>query len=156
MEQTQWLDEREIGRLVGAYADMLLRIALNRTQNLAEAEDIVQSVFERLVTVKPRFENREHEKAWLIRTAVNLCKDYQKSAARRRNVPLDEETVSAFPAETSRCSTRCADFRRTTGTRSIFSITSASLCGRLRRSSANAKERSVRGCPAHVKSSKRC
>jgi RNA polymerase sigma-70 factor (ECF subfamily) len=100
MEQTQWLDEREIGRLVGAYADMLLRIALNRTQNLAEAEDIVQSVFERLVTVKPRFENREHEKAWLIRTAVNLCKDYQKSAARRRNMPLDEEAVSAFPAET--------------------------------------------------------
>ena len=100
MEQNRLPDEREIARLVETYSDMLLRVALNRTQNLAEAEDIVQSVYLRLLRARPRFTNAAHEKAWLLRTGVNLCKDYQKSAARRANIPLEEETALAFPAET--------------------------------------------------------
>ena len=28
---------------------------------------------------QPAFESAEHEKAWLIRITINLCKDYQKS-----------------------------------------------------------------------------
>ena len=79
---------------------MLLRVALNRTQNLAEAEDIVQSVYLRLLRARPRFTSAAHEKAWLLRTAVNLCKDYQKSAARRMSVPLEEETAVSLPPET--------------------------------------------------------
>jgi RNA polymerase sigma-70 factor (ECF subfamily) len=100
MEQNKLPGGREIARLVETYSDMLLRVALNRTQNLAEAEDIVQSVYLRLLRARPRFTNAAHEKAWLLRTAVNLCKDYQKSYARRMNAPLEEETVSVLPAET--------------------------------------------------------
>ena len=54
MEQTKRPDDREIERLVETYADMLLRVALNRTQNLAEAEDIVQSVYLRLLRARHR------------------------------------------------------------------------------------------------------
>ncbi|MEN6340856.1 MAG: sigma-70 family RNA polymerase sigma factor [Clostridiaceae bacterium] len=100
MEQNWLPGEREIARLVETYSDMLLRVALNRTQNLAEAEDIVQSVYLRLLRARPRFTSAAHEKAWLLRTAVNLCKDYQKSAARRMSVPLEEETAVSLPPET--------------------------------------------------------
>jgi len=100
LEQTKRPDDREIERLVETYADMLLRVALNRTQNLAEAEDIVQSVYLRLLRARPRFGGAAHEKAWLLRTAVNLCRDYHKSAARRLSVPLDETTAVSLPPET--------------------------------------------------------
>lgn len=100
MEQNRLPGEREIARLVETYSDMMLRVALNRTQNLAEAEDIVQSVYLRLLRARPRFTNAAHEKAWLLRTAVNLCKDYQKSYARRASVPLEEETAVSLPPET--------------------------------------------------------
>ena len=99
MEQKTWLDNRAINRIVETYSDMLLRIAINRTQNLSEAEDIVQSVYVRLMTAQPRFRDETHERSWLIRTAVNLCKDYGRSAARRTSIPLDEQAAAALPEE---------------------------------------------------------
>ena len=101
MEQNKLPGGREIARLVETYSDMLLRVALNRTQNLAEAEDIVQSVYLRLLRARPRFTNAAHEKAWLLRTAINLCKDYKKSAARRENVSLDETMTAELSPETT-------------------------------------------------------
>lgn len=101
MEKTTLPNQQEIARIVETYADMLLRLALNRTQNVAEAEDIVQTVYLRLLRANPRFRSASHEKAWLLRTAVNLCKDYQKSAARRTSVPLDEVTAAELPPETT-------------------------------------------------------
>ena len=100
MEKNSLLNRREIARMVDAYSDMLLRLALNRTQNLTEAEDIVQTVFLRLLRANPAFRSAEHEKSWLLRTAINLCKDYQKSSARRTNVPLETAAQTALPHET--------------------------------------------------------
>jgi len=48
-------------------------------KNHPDTEDMVQNTFLRLMRDKTVFENEEHEKAWLIRTAVNLCKDYFKN-----------------------------------------------------------------------------
>ena len=101
MEKNGLLNRREIARMVEAYSDMLLRLALNRTQNITEAEDIVQTVFLRLLRANPAFRNAEHEKSWLLRTTINLCKDYRKSAVRRTSVPLDEATLTALPPETA-------------------------------------------------------
>ena len=100
MEQTTYLDQREIGRIVENHSDMLLRIAINRVQSMAEAEDIVQSVFLRLMTNQPHLKSPEHERAWLIRTAINLCLDYHKSAARRTSVPLHEDVIASQSEET--------------------------------------------------------
>jgi RNA polymerase sigma-70 factor (ECF subfamily) len=100
MEKNGLLNRREIARMVEAYSDMLLRLALNRTQNLTEAEDIVQTVYLRLLRANPAFRNAEHEKSWFLRTAINLCKDYRKSSARRTNVPLETAAQTALPQET--------------------------------------------------------
>ncbi len=120
-------------------------------QSLSEAEDIVQSVYVRLMTARPRFRNGEHERAWLIRTAVNLCKDYHKSAARRSFVPLDEETAAAFPRKRSRCSTPCTACRKRTVTRCIFITTSKCRQSRSRAFWASARVRSRRGFTARGK-----
>ena len=91
-----YLSDGDIVRIVETYSDMLLRIALNRVRSLPAAEDIVQSVFERLMRRRPIFENREHEKAWLIRTAVNLCLTDLRTESRRGELPLDENIAGEF------------------------------------------------------------
>lgn len=91
--------DREIVRIVETYSDMLLRIALNRMNSIAEAEDVVQTTFERLMKRQPRFESREHEKAWLIKTAIRICIDEARKNARHANVPLNEEIAAAYSEE---------------------------------------------------------
>ena len=91
--------DREIVRIVETYSDMLMRIALNRVNSIAEAEDVVQATFERLIRRQPRFETREHEKAWLIKTAIRICIDEARRASRRTSVPLNEEIAAAYSEE---------------------------------------------------------
>ena len=91
--------DREIVRIVETYSDMLMRIALNRVNSIAEAEDVVQSTFERLMRRQPHFENREHEKAWLIKTAIHICIDEARKASKHASVPLNEEIAAAYSEE---------------------------------------------------------
>lgn len=92
----KYLSDSDIVRIVETYSDMLLRIALNRVRSIPAAEDIVQSVFERLMRRRPIFESREHEKAWLIRTAVNLCLSDLRAESRHGELPLDENIAGEF------------------------------------------------------------
>lgn len=43
-----------------------------------DTEDAVSETFIKMLKSAPAFENTEHEKAWLIRTASNVCKDILK------------------------------------------------------------------------------
>lgn len=63
----------------------------------ADAEDAVQETFVRLLRSNPEFESEEHEKAWLIRTAQNVCKN-DLARARRRDVPLENAADAAHSA----------------------------------------------------------
>ena len=91
-----YLSDGDIVRIVETYSDMLLRIALNRVKTVPAAEDIVQGVFERLMRRRPIFESREHEKAWLIRVAVNLCLTDLRDQSRHGTLPLNEDVAQAF------------------------------------------------------------
>ena len=92
----KYLSDSDIVRIVETYSDMLLRIALNRVRSIPAAEDIVQGVFERLMRRRPIFESREHEKAWLIRTAVNRCLSDLRTQSRHGDLPLDENIAGEF------------------------------------------------------------
>lgn len=66
------------------YGDMLYRVALTHLGNDADAQDVVQDVFLKYITSKTDFTDANHEKAWLLRTAINRCHDIsrrQKSIA---------------------------------------------------------------------------
>ena len=67
--------------------DMIYRVCLLQLKHEQDALDAVSETFVRLFQKKPDFADTEHEKAWLIRTAINYCKDVQKSFwKRKRNV----------------------------------------------------------------------
>ncbi len=61
--------------LVEKYADMVYRLALSRTRNKENSEDVFQEVFLRVSKRLPDFESEEHEKAWLIRVTINCSKN---------------------------------------------------------------------------------
>ena len=59
--------------------EMIYRVCFSYTKNAADAEDIAAEVFEKLLRHGLAFKSQEHEKAWLLRVAINLCKNHLKS-----------------------------------------------------------------------------
>lgn len=72
------------------YSDMVIRIAFQSLKSMTDAEDVAQEVFLKLFTSSPEFESEAHEKAWVIRVTVNLCKDFLKSAWFRKRAVLED------------------------------------------------------------------
>lgn len=91
------VDEEQAERLVNTYSDLILRLSYTYLHSAQDAEDICQTVFLKCLTSGQVFESRDHEKAWIIRTAVNACKDLLRSAHRQRTVGL--EAVMALPVK---------------------------------------------------------
>lgn len=78
---------------IDEYADLVYRIALTRCKTIETAEDIFQEVFMRFSEKNPKFESKEHEKAWFIRVTINLTKNIKESAWNKKVVRLDENIV---------------------------------------------------------------
>lgn len=79
------------------YGKLIYYLALSQVKNPADADDIFQDVFLRLVRTDREFENDEHLKAWLIRVTINRSRSLWHSAWKQKMVPLDEN----LPAEES-------------------------------------------------------
>lgn len=82
-----------IRRFEAAYAAhgvSVYRLAMVYLGRPADAEDVTQEVFLRLLDKSPAFADGEHEKRWLLRVTANLCRDQLKGFWRRRTAALDE------------------------------------------------------------------
>lgn len=80
-----------VHEIVQTFSDTLIRIAVQQTKNMAEAEDIVQEVYMTLMRQKKPFDSENHLKAWLIKVTFNKCKDYFKSSRVKKTVPITED-----------------------------------------------------------------
>ena len=76
----------DLEALYMAYADMIYRLALVRTRNRADAEDVLQDVFFRCLRRQPAFRDQEHQKAWLITAAIRSSNSLLSRADRRHGV----------------------------------------------------------------------
>ena len=75
------LTKNEIFALaVQRYSDTVFRAAMHNCSCTADAEDVVQDVFEKLLCYNGRFESEEHLKAWLLRVTINRCHDLTRTA----------------------------------------------------------------------------
>lgn len=90
------MDPREAERLVETYSDLILRLSYTYLKSAQGGEDICQTVLLKLLTGNETFDSPEHERAWVVRTAINCCKD-ELRAFRRRSVPLEEAEETAAP-----------------------------------------------------------
>lgn len=78
------------------YKDPVYRLALSITGSPADAEDVCQTVFLRLLEKQPELEP-EREKAWLLQVAANECRSLWRRLRRRPTVPLEEVLDLAAP-----------------------------------------------------------
>ena len=80
------------------YGPALYRFCLLQMKNRADAEDVLQEVFVKRLYQSPPFESQEHERLWLLRVALNQCRDEWKKS-RRTELPLDAAALVAEPRE---------------------------------------------------------
>ena len=95
------MDKQEAARLVEDYGDMVLRLALAKTDNRHDAEDVTQEVFLRLLRKGPeKFDSDDHARHWLLRVTLQCSNYLFRARNRRRELPLETaETVSAPAAD---------------------------------------------------------
>ena len=82
--------EQDIAAAVNRYGDTVMRICMVYLKNTADTEDIFQEVFLKYAQSDKAFENEEHKKAWIIKVAINACKDMIKSFFRSKTTELDD------------------------------------------------------------------
>lgn len=76
------------------YSAMVFRLALARCRSRTDAEDVMQEVFLRYMRAEPKLQSSEHQRAWLIRAAINCSNSRLSSAWRKHTVQLKEEIAS--------------------------------------------------------------
>ncbi len=74
-----------------------MKLALRRMGNMADAEDVFQSVFMRLHQNKERMNDEDHLKAWLLRTTMNCCYDILRK--KKSSLPIEEARMVAEKEE---------------------------------------------------------
>ncbi len=88
MSETLLRTDKDFVDIYERYADMVYRVCFLYVKNAADAEDLTQNTFLRLLEKERAFACEEHRKAWLVVTASNLCRDSLRHWWHRR-IPLD-------------------------------------------------------------------
>lgn len=91
--------ERETEQAIEAHGDAVRRICFIHLKNYADIEDVFQEVFLKYILYERSFESHAHERAWLLRVAINQCKDLLKSFFRSRVTSIEDADLSAFTVE---------------------------------------------------------
>lgn len=61
------------------YIDTVYRVAYNYIKSPTDADDITQTVFLKLLQTRKPFDSEDHVRNWLIRVAINECKNLVRS-----------------------------------------------------------------------------
>ena len=92
----EWTQPDQAERFVREYADPILRVCTAYSLGRSDAQDVCQDIFLTLLEGQRQFNDQEHERAFILRCAINACKDLLKSSRFRRTAPLEE--AERFPA----------------------------------------------------------
>ena len=95
--------EEELLRLMAQYKNDLMRMALTFLKDEALAEDAVQETFFKSYHALPAFRGDSSEKTWLMRIAINVCRNIRRDAwfrfVDRRITPEHLPLQSASPED---------------------------------------------------------
>ena len=80
------------------YKDPVYRLALSMTGSAADAEDVCQTVFLKVLEKQPDLLPGK-ERAWLFQVTANECRSLWRRLKRRGTVPLDQAAELAAPEE---------------------------------------------------------
>lgn len=82
-----------ISHLFSEHGDEILRVCFLYLRNREDAEDAAMEAFSRALSNADNFRGNSQPRTWLMRIAINVCKDMLKSHTRRANLgsaPLED------------------------------------------------------------------
>jgi RNA polymerase sigma-70 factor (ECF subfamily) len=79
------------------YSVPIFRYSDRMLGSRAEAEDVAQEVFLKLIARVDQYDGRAPVASWLFAIAANACRDRLRRAGRRTSVPLDAVPETASP-----------------------------------------------------------
>ena len=89
--------EKFMRHAMAAHGGSVYLVALAQTRSEADAQDVAQDVFCRLLMDSTSFTSDEHLRAWLLRVTVNRCRELWRAPWRRR-VESSDELARELPA----------------------------------------------------------
>lgn len=95
------MEEQTFRQAVEDHRDVVFRIALTYLRDRADADDVAQDVFLKLLKSDAQFESWEHLRRWLIRVTINECKSlFRKPWRRVEDIESLADSLSAAQDET--------------------------------------------------------
>jgi len=91
--------QAELETLFQSHHDRVFRTAHRITGSPADAEDVLQTVFLRLVKGKETYDLSENAEAYLSRAAINASLDLMRSRSRTRSVGLGDVETEALESK---------------------------------------------------------
>ncbi|MCA1065412.1 sigma-70 family RNA polymerase sigma factor [Rossellomorea sp. AcN35-11] len=88
--QMEISEERLIENLIDEYEVQVTKLAYLYVKDWPAAQDITQEVFIKAFHALHQFNHNSSYKTWIYRIAINLCKDYKRSAYFRRNMIVNK------------------------------------------------------------------
>ncbi|MDR2750921.1 MAG: RNA polymerase sigma factor, partial [Clostridiales bacterium] len=85
--------DKEVADIYARQMKTIYRVCFAYMKNASDTEDAVQDTFAKMIKSNPAFASEEHEKAWLIRTAVNVCKNSVRHWFRKHEDLADHENL---------------------------------------------------------------
>ena len=95
------MEEQTFRQAVEDHRDVVFRIALTYLRDRADADDVAQDVFLKLLKSDTQFESWEHLRRWLIRVTINECKSlFRKPWRRVEDIENLADSLSTAQEET--------------------------------------------------------
>lgn len=95
------LETRQTDLAIEKYYSMIFKICLLILCNERDAEDATQETFIRYMTKRPAFHNEDHEKAWLIKVAENICKDILRKTNHQKLRSIEDCRCCNYDSESN-------------------------------------------------------
>ena len=84
-EKDKKLDEMELQSMLEAYGNDILRLCTLYLKDRHLAEDALQETFIKVWQKYHTYLGQANEKTWIMRIAINVCKNYLRTAWIKRN-----------------------------------------------------------------------
>lgn len=97
MEQT--ISDQQLEAAYDAYGAAVYRLALAFLGQRADAEDVTQETFCRLLCRAPAFADEHHKKRWLLQVAANLSRNQLRGFWRKQVTQLEDTVPAGAPEE---------------------------------------------------------
>jgi len=99
MDESLSRTDKELMDIYNRHAKTVYRICFIYLKNVSDTEDAVQNIFIKLINYEKNFSDCEHEKAWLIVTAQNHCKNLLKHWWRKKRIEIENVPETSYTQE---------------------------------------------------------